>query len=71
MPNSVPPSFDGFAFIGSLAIMAQFSFRSKTLRRRVFPVLRFGWLVDLDQQRSLILDAELCAVPFRGFCFYR
>jgi hypothetical protein len=41
MPNSVPPSFDGFAFIGSLAIMAQFSFRSKTLRRRVFPVLLF------------------------------
>ena len=41
MPNSVPPFFNGFAFIGSLAIMAQFSFRSKTLRRRVFPVLLF------------------------------
>jgi len=41
MPNSVPPSFDGFAFIGSLAIMTQFSFRSKALRRRVSPVLLF------------------------------
>jgi len=41
MPNSVPPSFDGFALIGSLAIMTQFSFRSKALRRRVFPVLLF------------------------------
>jgi hypothetical protein len=41
MPNSVPPSFDGFAFIGSLAVMAQFSFRPRTLRRRVSPVLLF------------------------------
>lgn len=41
------------------------------LRRRVSPVLRFGQLVDPDQQRTLILDAELCAVPFRGFCLYR
>ena len=32
-----------------------------TLRRRVFPVLRFGRLVDLDQQVSLKVDAELCA----------
>jgi hypothetical protein len=31
----------GFAFIGSQAIMTQFSFRSMTLRRRVFPVLLF------------------------------
>jgi hypothetical protein len=22
--------------------------------------LRFGWLVDPDQQRTLILDSELC-----------
>jgi hypothetical protein len=36
-----------------------------TLRRRVFPVLRFGWLVDPDQQLALILDAELCAATFR------
>jgi hypothetical protein len=41
MPNSVPPSFDGFALLGSQAIMTQFSFRSMTLRRRVFPVLLF------------------------------
>jgi hypothetical protein len=26
--------------------------------------LRFGRLVDLDQQRALILDAELCASVF-------
>jgi hypothetical protein len=32
MPNSVPPSFDGFAIIGSLAIMTQFSFRPMALR---------------------------------------
>jgi len=36
-----PPSFSGFAFIGSLAILAQFSGRPMTLRRRVFPVLLF------------------------------
>ena len=42
-----------------------------TLRRRVFPVLRFGRLVDLDQRRALILDAELCAAVFQRFCFYR
>ena len=35
-----------------------------TLRRRVFPVLRFGSLVDLDQKLALILDAELCAAVF-------
>jgi hypothetical protein len=41
MPNSVPSPFGDFAFIGSLAIMTQFSFRPKALRRRVFPVLLF------------------------------
>jgi hypothetical protein len=41
MPDFASPSFGGFAFIGSLAVLAQFSFRSMTLRRRVFPVLRF------------------------------
>jgi hypothetical protein len=36
-----------------------------TLRRRVFPVLRFGWLVDHGQQTyTLTLDAELCAAVF-------
>jgi len=33
-----------------------------TLRRRVSPVLRFGWLVDPGQQRALTVDAELCVV---------
>jgi hypothetical protein len=42
MPNSVPPSFDGFALVGSLAIVAQFSFRSMTLRRRVFLLLNLS-----------------------------
>ncbi len=37
----VPPSFDGFAIFGSLAVLVQFNFRSMTLRRRVFPVLLF------------------------------
>jgi hypothetical protein len=44
MPNSVPPSFNGFAFIGSLAIMTQFSFRSKALRRRVRFKRKFSFL---------------------------
>jgi hypothetical protein len=36
-----------------------------TLRRRVFPVLRFGWLVDHGQQTcTLTLDAELCVAVF-------
>jgi hypothetical protein len=41
MPDFASPSFGGFAFIGSLAVLAQFSFRPKTLRHRVFPVLLF------------------------------
>jgi hypothetical protein len=35
------PSFGGFAFIGSLAALAQFSVRPMTLRRRVFSALLF------------------------------
>jgi len=43
-----------FAFIGSLAIMAQFSFRSRTLRRRVFPGLLFvGAILLLHFLRSI------------------
>jgi len=41
MPDFASPSFGGFAFIGSLAALTQFSFRPMTLRRRVFPVLPF------------------------------
>jgi len=41
MPDFASPSFGGFAFIGSLAVVAQFSVRPMTLRRRVFPVLLF------------------------------
>jgi hypothetical protein len=41
MPGFASPSFGGLAFIGSLAVVAQFSFRPMTLRRRVFPVLLF------------------------------
>jgi hypothetical protein len=36
MPNSVPSPCGDFAFIGSLAIMTQFSFRPKALRPRTF-----------------------------------
>jgi len=39
MPDFASPSFGGFAFIGSLAVLAQFSFRPMTLRRRVFRLL--------------------------------
>jgi hypothetical protein len=35
MPGFASPSFGGFAFIGSLATLTQFSFRSMTLRHRV------------------------------------
>ena len=33
-----------------------------TLRHYLSVILRFGRLVDPDQQPALILDAELCAV---------
>jgi hypothetical protein len=39
MPGFASPSFDGLAFIGSLAIVAQFSFRPMTLRRHAFACL--------------------------------
>jgi hypothetical protein len=41
MPDFASPSFGGFAFIGSLAVLAQFSGRPMTLRHRVSPVLLF------------------------------
>jgi hypothetical protein len=55
----VPPSFDGFAFIGSLAVMAQFSFRPKTLRRRVFPVLLFIGAILLSRLRFSISSQQM------------
>jgi hypothetical protein len=36
-----PPSLDGFAFVGSLAVLVSYDFRPMTLRRRVSPVLLF------------------------------
>jgi len=47
MPDFASPSFGGFAFIGSLAVVAQFSFRLMALRRRVFPVLLFFGAITL------------------------
>jgi hypothetical protein len=41
MPDFASPSFGGFAFVGSLAAVAQFSVRPMTLRHRVFPALLF------------------------------
>ena len=38
--------------------------RPMTLRLTLSRDLRFGRLVDLDQQLALILDAELCAAVF-------
>ena len=52
---------------GSLAIVVTKNKRDgrpMTLRHQVSLILRFGRLVDLDQQRALILDAELCAAVF-------
>jgi hypothetical protein len=37
---------------------------SMTLRRRVSPVLPFGWPADLGQQRTLTLDVWLCVAAF-------
>ncbi len=54
MPNSVSPSFGGFAIIGSLAILAQFSFRPMTLRHRVSPVLLFLGAILLSRKKNLI-----------------
>jgi hypothetical protein len=59
MPNSVSPPFDGFAFIGSLAVMAQFSFRPKTLRRRVFPVLLFIGAMLLSRFSNAISSQQM------------
>jgi hypothetical protein len=50
MPNSVPPSFDGFAIIGSLAIMTQFSLRPMALRHplsRDFAFCRSNFIIAL------------------------
>ena len=60
---------------GSLAIMVtknDCDRRPMTLRRRVFPVLRFGWLVDHGQQTfPLTVDAELCVVTLsRDFAIF-
>ena len=52
---------------GSLAIMVTKNNRDGrpiTLRHYLSVILRFGWLVDLDQHCALILDAELCAAVF-------
>lgn len=60
---------------GSLAIVVtkiNGDCRPMTLRHQVSLILRFGRLVDHGQQTcKLTLDAELCAVPFWGFCYYR
>lgn len=42
-----------------------------TLRRRVAPVLPFGWPADPGQRRALALDVWLCVAVFGRFCFYR
>jgi hypothetical protein len=58
---------------GSLAIVVvtPHDFRPMTLRPTLSRGLRFGRLVDLDQQPALILDAELCAITLsRDFAFF-
>ena len=52
---------------GSLAVVVinnNHDGRPMTLRHYLSVILRFGRLVDLDQQPALILDAELCAAVF-------
>ena len=48
-----------FALIGSRAIMAQFSFRSTTLRRRVFPVLLFIGAILLSRFSFTISSQQM------------
>ncbi len=43
-----------FTILGSLAVLAQFSFRPMTLRRRVFPVLLFLGAISLARTRIAI-----------------
>jgi hypothetical protein len=55
----VPPPFDGFAFIGSLAVLTKvlIGFRPMTLRRRVFPVLLFiGAISFLHDSNSISIQ---------------
>jgi hypothetical protein len=57
MPNSVSPSFDGFAIVGSLATLVlnlHQNRRSMTLRRRVFPVLLFLGAILLSRTENMI-----------------
>jgi len=54
MPDFASPSFGGFAFIGSLAVLAQFSFRPMTLRNQVFLVLLFlGAMLLLHKKNKI------------------
>jgi hypothetical protein len=60
MPDFASPSFGGFAFIGSLAALTQFSFRPKTLRADYG---YYNWLFDPAFQRfspSLELSDFAC-----------
>jgi len=59
MPGFAKPPFDGLAFIGSLATLAQFSFRPMTLRRRVFPVLLFLGAILLSRFSTPISIQQL------------
>jgi hypothetical protein len=57
---------------GSLAIPVEnLCSGPMTLRRRVAPVLPFGWPADPGQRRALALDVWLCVAVFGRFCFYR
>jgi hypothetical protein len=71
MPDFASPSFGGFAFIGSLAVLAQFSFRPMTLRHQVSLILPFGSRSILTTRIALVLDAGLCVAVFWRLCFYR
>jgi hypothetical protein len=51
------PSFGGFAFVGSLTTLAQFSFRFMALRHQVSLILRFGSRSVLTTPLAMVLDA--------------
>jgi len=59
MPDFASPSFGGFAFIGSLTVLAQFSFRLMALRHRVFPVLLFLGAILLLHGKNKISITQL------------
>jgi hypothetical protein len=66
MPDFASPSFGGFAFIGCLAVLTQFSFRPMTLRRRVLGRRHNSQVASSDRQGLTHLESQSSS-PTRRF----